>query len=265
MNAPHVSSELSSPLYIQSQQEGKEEQEKKDIKQIGAVFCHVDVRGAAMNDNTASRRGLQPSIFPSHLPTYSGHFHKPHRVGRSSITYVGSSYQTSLVEAGQIKRFLVLRRPDASNKGGEGAAWEEIDSIDLDIGRRYFRPSSLIDARALIAKGTLRAGDRVVLNLAESSSRELEELRGQLRETAQAELEIREPLEDEGSRALATLLGETGQIAVDYEALGTAAVWRAYNDEGRASPELLEEGLKLIEAWEAGGNASIRSTTGAIR
>lgn len=220
----------------------------------------MDVRGAAMNDNTASRRGLQPTVFPPHLPTFSGHFHKPHRVPRCPVTYVGSSYQTSLSEAGQEKRFLVVRRPEHP-----GDAWQEIDNIGVDIGRRYFRPASLGDARQLLDQGSLRAGDRVVLNLAESTSRELEELRGELRETAQAELEVREPLEDGDNGALAQLLGETGPNAVDYEALGTPAVWRAYVEEGRASPELLEEGLKLIEAWEVGGNVSTRATHGSIR
>jgi hypothetical protein len=40
----------------------------------------VDVRGAYMNDNIQSREGLEVTDFPSNLPIYTGHFHKPHTV-----------------------------------------------------------------------------------------------------------------------------------------------------------------------------------------
>jgi hypothetical protein len=49
-------------------------------KDISMIFCHADVRGAWMNDGMQSRDGMNVSLFPSDLPIYSGHFHKPHTV-----------------------------------------------------------------------------------------------------------------------------------------------------------------------------------------
>jgi len=57
---------------------------------LGAMFCHADVKGALMNDNQRSRRGLDIASFPAHIPIYSGHFHKPHNVTHkaTSLRYV---------------------------------------------------------------------------------------------------------------------------------------------------------------------------------
>ena len=46
------------------------------------ILCYViaDVRGAFMNDNIRSQEGLEASDFPSNMPVYTGHFHKPHTV-----------------------------------------------------------------------------------------------------------------------------------------------------------------------------------------
>ena len=88
-----------------------------------------------MNDNVVSRRGLRASLFPRDIPTFSGHFHKPHCVPDTCITYVGSPYQTSLSEAGQAKRLMLLHRQPPDKQGGV-AAWTEADSIAIDLGRR---------------------------------------------------------------------------------------------------------------------------------
>jgi hypothetical protein len=42
------------------------------------------------------------------IPTYTGHYHKPHTVPGTRITYVGSPYQVSRAEAGQRKALVVL-------------------------------------------------------------------------------------------------------------------------------------------------------------
>jgi hypothetical protein len=47
---------------------------------VGAVFCHADVKGAFMNDGMRSKDGINISDFPSNVPLFSGHFHKPHSV-----------------------------------------------------------------------------------------------------------------------------------------------------------------------------------------
>ncbi len=254
------------------------DQQQPPQHDVRGVFCHVDVRGAAMNDNILSRRGLQPSTFPAQLPTYSGHFHKPHRVPRCPVTYIGSPYQVSLSEAGQQKRLLVLRRPSSADDApGGGGWWEEVESVPIDVGRRFFRPPTLAAARELLGAGTLRRGDRVVVNLPESTAPEAEALREELRASAGAELEVREvPPDDIGGPLLQSLLdlegaggggaGEAGGAAggkggvlgamMDVETLGTGAVWRAYMNESGAAPEVMEEGLRFIDAWESSSGAA---------
>ncbi|KAG5184331.1 hypothetical protein JKP88DRAFT_262844 [Tribonema minus] len=94
-----------------------------------AVFCHVDARGAAMNDGIYSRTGISPSAFPAGARVYSGHFHRPHSVGGGRVRYVGSPYQTSLAEAGQRKELLIL----------DAADWSVRDAVEICVGRRFFR------------------------------------------------------------------------------------------------------------------------------
>jgi len=58
-----------------------------------AIFAHVDVQGASLNDACQARDGIPPSLFPKGVPVYTGHYHKPHTVAGTSIRYVGSPYQ----------------------------------------------------------------------------------------------------------------------------------------------------------------------------
>lgn len=46
-----------------------------------------------MNDGVSSHSGIPRSAFPDGVPTFSGHFHKPHTIGDGFIRYVGSPYQ----------------------------------------------------------------------------------------------------------------------------------------------------------------------------
>ena len=46
-----------------------------------------------MNETFQAREGMPPSLFPDGVPTYMGHYHKPHTVGNTNIRYVGSPYQ----------------------------------------------------------------------------------------------------------------------------------------------------------------------------
>ena len=54
--------------------------------------------GAFMNETFQAREGLPPSLFPASVPTYMGHYHKPHIVSDTSIRYVGSPYQGTVFE-----------------------------------------------------------------------------------------------------------------------------------------------------------------------
>jgi hypothetical protein len=58
----------------------KEHSRKDEGHSVGAIFCHADVKGAYMNDCMISRDGINILDFPSHIPMFSGHFHKPHSV-----------------------------------------------------------------------------------------------------------------------------------------------------------------------------------------
>lgn len=60
---------------------------------VRAVFAHVDVAGASLNDAFQARDGVPPSAFPRGLEVYTGHYHRPHTVPGTSIHYVGSPYQ----------------------------------------------------------------------------------------------------------------------------------------------------------------------------
>ncbi|CAN0415868.1 unnamed protein product, partial [Ectocarpus sp. 8 AP-2014] len=97
-----------------------------------AIFCHVDIKGAAMNGDVSSHSGIPRSAFPPNVPAFSGHVHKPHTLGGRDgfIRYVGSPYQvcTALSESGQSKALIVL--------GAE--TWEEKELVPLDVGRRFF-------------------------------------------------------------------------------------------------------------------------------
>lgn len=187
---------------------------------VNAIFCHTDVKGALMNDNIRSREGMDITAFPYNVPIYSGHFHKPHQVVHSGSTsmkskakvvlnYIGSPYQTSLSEAHQDKYLTHLymqpsvstsstdstgasatRSNSNSKSKSEGVfQWIAGDRIGIDVGKRFFKLSSIRDSRlqqfgitidgnesstepnvdlwgygdSFSARTIIRAGDRVVL------------------------------------------------------------------------------------------------------
>lgn len=167
---------------------------------LDAIFCHADVVGASMNETYQAKDGVDPNIFAvgdghsghsSHggggggvIPTYTGHYHKPHTVPGTRITYVGSPYQVSRAEAGQIKALVVLdaeagwsgwtgelgRGSDCSTAGdpaGAGGASSAADKsavalpaaslIRLDLGPRHFT----VKGEDAAVPPTARAGDIV--------------------------------------------------------------------------------------------------------
>ncbi len=114
-----------------------------------AIFAHVDVQGASLNDACQARDGVPPNLFPNGVPVYTGHYHKPHTVAGTSIRYVGSPYQVSRAEAGQEKALLVL-----------DGNWKVVEEIKLDIGPRHFdvhfpgMGSSISDGAAIITSSS---------------------------------------------------------------------------------------------------------------
>lgn len=86
-----------------------------------------------MNSNYTSKSELTLSQFPP-VPIYSGHFHLPqtlkskNKSKNNKITYIGSPYQQSFSEAGDVKRFLVLNKE-----------FEVKESLEVGrVGREYF-------------------------------------------------------------------------------------------------------------------------------
>lgn len=236
-------------------------------KSAAAHFVHVDVNGAYMNDLIVSRSGSPLSIFPSlghegggTKPIYSGHFHKPHIVTAPkaasgvAVRYVGSPYQTSLSEAGQEKELLVV---DSSQ------GWNVVESIQLEIGRKYHR---LFSAKDLLQLNGVGPTDRIVLSV---TSVELEEARRgdsadesndvspfdskvkSLRKLG-ASVEIREM-----RQAVAPIpLGATGIDNMAHEEMTPENTLKAYlaQEELRGTigkesvAELLQAGISLVES-----------------
>lgn len=94
---------------------------------VRAIFCHADIKGARINDTYQASLGVGPELFPAALPVYSGHYHEPHMLPGTAITYLGSPYQVSRAEAGQQKRLLILE-PDT---------WAVRASLPINIGPRH--------------------------------------------------------------------------------------------------------------------------------
>lgn len=55
-------------------------------------YCNLQM-GAMMNEAFQAKEGLPPGLFPQDVPTYTGHYHKPHVVENTNIRYIGSPYQ----------------------------------------------------------------------------------------------------------------------------------------------------------------------------
>lgn len=75
------------------------------------LWSPVIQAGAMVNNALQLQEGLSPGVFPAGLPVFTGHYHKPHVVAGTTVEYVGSPFQTSLAEAGQGKRLLLLQAP----------------------------------------------------------------------------------------------------------------------------------------------------------
>ncbi|CAM9298178.1 unnamed protein product [Scytosiphon promiscuus] len=221
-----------------------------------AIFCHVDIKGAAMNDGVSSNSGIPRSAFPEGVPTFSGHFHKPHTVGRRDgfIRYVGSPYQTSLSESGQSKALIVL----------DAETWQERKEIPLDIGRRFFRVKG--EDQRLPELGEASPGDRVVWTVKDAGSDEVRR-RAEALQQEMVEVEIREaprpfatfsPFSagesngsgESGPRAA----GAAGAAAGNGEAVGGDA--STFPDSASLSPEALFRAYLKREREGGGRNVS---------
>ena len=71
------------------------------------LFMHHGIRGAWMNDNVQDSEGLDlESLLPTKwLSILCGHYHKHQQIGER-CWYIGSPWQTTANEAGQVKGFV---------------------------------------------------------------------------------------------------------------------------------------------------------------
>jgi len=220
-----------------------------------ALFVHADVRGASMNDLITSRHGLSASIFPAGKCVYSGHFHKPHVVRdggektsssssttckSSTIRYVGSPYQTSFSESGQVKSLLLV---DSERD------WQCIEEIPIDIGPRYHRVSSVhhfLDCD----RAEFRGGDKVAVTI---DQREMEEMRNLAEKEKKAATggRIISPFNVRLDEFRKSGISGGGGEKVELEDLSPVATLSAYLDSEVDRSELGETTAKrLLECGE---------------
>ena len=144
---------------------------------LRAIMCHADVRGASMNESFQARDGVDPGVFDVEdvsstrrvdgdvargktVPTYTGHYHKPHTVPGTRITYVGSPYQVSRAEAGQTKALVVL---DAE-KGWVGCE-ETGEETGFGFSKKAATSDATSDGADSTAPGRGFGGDAAVTDL----------------------------------------------------------------------------------------------------
>ncbi|KAL0033719.1 hypothetical protein WJX77_002381 [Trebouxia sp. C0004] len=193
---------------------------------IKAVFAHADVMGAMMNESFQAKEGLPPDLFPKHVPTYTGHYHKPHTVADTNIRYIGSPYQVSRSEAGQQKELLVL-----------DSNWQELERIPLDIGPRHFALSSATPA----LPADLRPGDKIKWTLPEpEAAEEAQKLTQQLLDQG-VEVEVVVPAPQAAPRIPAS------------ESLGALALFHSYAATVGMSQPALDAALDLLREYEGQG------------
>lgn len=109
---------------------------------------------ARYNYAIQARSGLNADIFPPRVPVYTGHYHIPHTVPDTAITYIGSCYQVTAAEAGESKRMVVFDAEDG---------WKLIEEIPISLGPRHIRVSSMDELESSSLE--LRAGDRLKVRL----------------------------------------------------------------------------------------------------
>lgn len=193
---------------------------------VKAVFAHADVMGAMMNESFQAKEGLPPDLFPTHVPTYTGHYHKPHTVAGTHIRYVGSPYQVSRGEAGQQKQLLVL-----------DGNWQMIESIPLDLGPRHF---ALTSSEPALPKN-LRSGDKIRWTLPEpDGADEAQKLTQQLLDQG-VEVEVVVPAVQTAPRIAAS------------EDIGAVALLHSYATTVGMSQPALAAALDLLRDIEGQG------------
>ncbi|KAL2632582.1 hypothetical protein R1flu_004061 [Riccia fluitans] len=193
---------------------------------VKAIFAHLDVVGAYMNEACQAKEGVDPAIFPENIPIFTGHYHKPHIVDNTLIEYIGSPYQVSASESGQSKRFLLL-----------DSSWKKIGSVSIDIGGRHFVISD-IEKTDLEEMQHVRSGDRIRLLLSTTL------------------------LEDTTKRKLETLQNSGVQVDLVFpallakprieeaESLDAVGLFKLYAERVGMTSGAVTEGVRLLQSMD---------------
>lgn len=297
---------------------------------LDAIFCHADVVGASMNESFQAKDGLDPDLFAvasgggggggndsgngnggggdgiggglyaqkvrvgggGVIPTYTGHYHKPHTVPGTRITYVGSPYQVSRAEAGQSKSLVVLdaeagwcgwtgggSAPAAGDAAvdevGAGAVSSDLalppsSLLPLDLGPRHF---TVKGADADVPPAA-RAGDivRWTLPLSAASTSTSANASSSSSSNAKTSGGGGEPGGTVRGVAAAREAGVVVEVSFETvaappripkaEELGPAGLYDAYVQAAGLSPEVAAEGRKVLAEVAAataarGGSSSL--------
>ena len=194
-----------------------------------AVFAHADVIGAAVNAACQAKDGLRSDVFPTSIPCYLGHYHKPQVVPGTTIRYVGSPYQVTRAESNQKKSLVVLDRKQN---------WDVIEEIPLDIGPRHW---TIDFPENDIPKG-IRSGDRVriLIPRSDASTKKM------------TERSMVEMLTNLGA-SVETVLLPSQDVAPrikDAEDLGPVEMFQRYAEHKKMSPRTVEMGTEILNALQ---------------
>eukprot|EP00236_Picocystis_salinarum_P001690 CAMPEP_0183827234 /NCGR_PEP_ID=MMETSP0807_2-20130328/2138_1 /TAXON_ID=88271 /ORGANISM="Picocystis salinarum, Strain CCMP1897" /LENGTH=1066 /DNA_ID=CAMNT_0026072391 /DNA_START=63 /DNA_END=3263 /DNA_ORIENTATION=- len=204
-------------LFLPYRRNGGEIQESiNSAARPKAIFAHVDVVGAHMNETFQAQDGIHPSCFPSNTPVYTGHYHKPHTVQGTAITYLGSPYQVSWNEAGQQKYLWLLDKDFHVSK-----------KINIDIGPRHHLlsgPQHNFDS--------YRPGDRVRIQL----------------ESSMESTESFEPLRERGVHVEVVCKVPASPPRIEHaEQLGTKGLYYTFAETTSMSVDERQRGLDILE------------------
>lgn len=165
MDKPTIKDKLLFLPYMKDHEKIKEIVECPEAKEVVAIFGHLDVIGAKMNNSRLSTHGCSKDIFTK--PTYSGHYHSPSTYG--NVRYIGSPYQVHLGESEDKKALCVV-----NFKTGKLH-----ETIPINIGRRHYKVTIAEDLEKY------KKGDRVI---AEFGSDHVDKLRERGKEAASCHL-----------------------------------------------------------------------------
>ena len=97
-----------------------------NVGQWPVLWMHHGIQGAWMNDRVADTEGLPKEWFSKYL-VFCGHYHKRQSVSET-IHYIGSPYQTTADESGQVKGYGIWN-PET----------QVMQYMDCHWGKRYHR------------------------------------------------------------------------------------------------------------------------------